>query len=120
MWMVLAHGAYTKPTPGNGSEPVAREWWKLQGWFGRDADLMEQAKAYKIAFNQPGSKHYLLPDLMEFCGVGRELPHDPVEIQRAAGRLEVWQHIQNYLNFSEAEVYAMLQGNPIVKQPVGD
>lgn len=96
------------------------DWWKFQGWFGRDADLMEQAKAYRIAFNSPGAQLYMLPDLMEFCGVGRPLPEDPAQMQRAAGRQDVWLHLQRYRHFSEAEVYAMLQGHPIVKQPVGE
>jgi hypothetical protein len=96
------------------------DWWKLRGRFGRDADLMEQAKAYRIAFGQPGAKLYVLPDLAEVCGVGRPLPTDPGALQRAAGRQDVWLHLQRYLNFTEEEVYAMLKGNPIVKQPVGD
>jgi len=96
---------------------MASEWWKPRGWFGRDANLLEQSKAYRIAFGQPGAKLYVLPDLAEFCGVGRPLPADPIKMQRAAGRQDVWLHLQQYLNFTEAEVYAMLQGNPIVKQP---
>lgn len=90
---------------------------KLQGWFGRDADLSEQTKAYKIAFGQAGAKLYVLPDLAEVCGVGRPLPTEPLALQRAAGRQDVWLHIQRYLHFSEPEIYAMLQGRPIVKQP---
>ena len=92
-------------------------WVKLYGWFGRDASMEEQRKAYRAAFNAPGAKLYLLPDLAEVCGVGRPLPTDPAAMQRAAGRQDVWLHIQRYMNFSEAEVYAMLQGKPIVKQP---
>lgn len=95
------------------------EWWKRYGWFGREADLTEQRKAYQIAFNGPGAKLYVLPDLAEFCGIGRPLPTDSEDIQRAAGRQDVWLHIQQYLNFNEEEVFAMLKGNPIVKQPVG-
>lgn len=90
---------------------------KLCGWFGRDADMKEQAKAYRIVFNSPSAKLYVLPDLAEMCGVGRPLPDDPAKMQRAAGRLDVWLHLQRYLNFSEAEVYALIQGKPIVKQP---
>lgn len=93
------------------------EWWKFRGWFGRDADLLEQAKAYRLMTSVPGVNLYVLPDLMEFCGVGRPLPDDPVKMQRAAGRQDVWLHLQHYLNFNETEIYAMLQGRPIVKQP---
>ena len=91
---------------------------KLRGWFGRDANMEEQRTAYRVAFNSTRSQMYLLPDLAEICGVGRPLPTEPAALARAAGRQDVWLHIQRYLNFTEAEVYAMLQGHPIiVKQP---
>ena len=96
------------------------EWWKLNGWFGRDADLKETAKAYRIVFNSPGAKSYVLPDIMEFCGVGLPLPLDPAKAQRVAGKQDVWNHLQQYLNLSETEAYAIQKGQPIVKQPVGE
>ena len=96
---------------------MADDRWKFQSRFGRDADLAEIAKSYRIGFGQNGAKQYLLPDLAEFCGVGRPLPEDPGKAQRAAGRQDVWLRIQQFLNFPEDEVYAMLRGEPIIKQP---
>lgn len=86
------------------------------GRFGRKIDLNDQVTAYRAVFVSALGRRHVLPDLAEFCGVGRPLPHDPVELQRAAGRRDVWDHIQTYLHFPEAEVYAVLKGEPIVRQ----
>lgn len=96
------------------------EWWKPQGWFGRDADMREVSKAYRMVFNSPGAKSFVVPDIMEFCGVGLPLPLDPAKAQRVAGKQDVWNRIQQHLNLTEAEMYAIQQGHPIVKQPVGE
>lgn len=81
--------------------------------FGRKVDLEQQRDDYRAALGTARSKRSVMPDLAEFCGVGKPFPLDTNALQRAMGRREVWEHIQLYLNFTESEIFAMLKGQPV-------
>lgn len=89
---------------------------KLIGRWGRRVDLVEQTRVYKNALLSPTSKQYILPDLAEFCGVLDPAPSDGDQFKqgRAAGRRDVWLHMQSFLNLEPHEIYALLKGSPII------
>ena len=91
---------------------------KLLGRFGRRIDLENQVIAYRKVFGSIMAKETVLPDLAEFCGAVYPAPieSDLFKQGRAAGRRDVWLRLQNHLNLSEQEVYALLKGNPIITE----
>jgi len=81
----------------------------LWRFYARRSDLFEEGAAYKAAFQNARSQRYVVADLAEFCGVGRPMPADPYAMARAAGRQDVWNHIQMHLQFSQEQLFQMMQ-----------
>lgn|SRR5574340_261061 len=86
-------------------------------WFRRPASLFKDTVlAYRAVFGSPDAHKHVLPDLAEFCGAIAPLPASHDQMLLAAGRREVWLHIQGFLNLSDADVYAILRMQSHVKQ----
>ena len=73
-------------------------------------------RAYRATFSNPLAIRFVVPDIMEYAGVGRPLPNDRDEMLRIAGRQDIWHRIQGHLNFTPAEMVAMLKGQPVMRQ----
>ncbi|MGH3511450.1 MAG: hypothetical protein ACRDRB_04150 [Pseudonocardiaceae bacterium] len=87
---------------------------KIRSKFGRKVDYVNLNTAYRSLHQD------VLADLAEFCGAIHPAPaaSDLGVQMRAAGRRDVWLHIQHHRNLTPAQVYALLEGKPIVQQPV--
>lgn len=84
---------------------------RLRGRFGRRVDLPQQVRSYRRI---PPD---VLSDLAEFCGAMDPAPleGDQFKQGRVAGRRDVWLRIQQHCCLDEAEIYALLKGQPLVK-----
>jgi len=79
--------------------------------FGREVDLTRQRADYRRI---PQS---VLMDLADFCGATDPAPkdHDLYSLGQFLGRRAVWLRIQQHLCLTEAEIYALLKGEPFAK-----
>jgi len=75
--------------------------------------------AFRSVFSVKEAREHVLPHLAELCYAYTPLPTNHDEMQRAEGKREVWHHIQAILNFTDADLYAMLQAQPHVRHRDG-
>ncbi len=87
---------------------------RLRGLWGRDANLEQQVTDYRVVFGSEPARRSVLPDLAEFCGAAYPAPD--IHMERAAGRRDVWLRIQNHLNLTDQQLYALLKGEPFLNQ----
>lgn len=80
--------------------------------LGRAIDFKGLWAAYNLVFRTPNGLDYVLPDLLEFTRANDPAARDGTEYQRGReqGRRDVWLHIQEYLQLTEDERYALWQG----------
>lgn len=66
---------------------------------------------------QPLAIEHVLPDVAEFCHVNEPAPRESdLFVQgRAAGRLDVWLHMQEYLHLTDEEIYALRRGQSVYR-----
>ena len=83
--------------------------------WGRHFSFRERGRAYKIIFRNPMAQTYVLPDLMEFCGMADPAPFPGQRLteQRFLGRRDVALRIQHQIQLTEEELYRLLRGAPI-------
>lgn len=84
---------------------------KICSRFGRQVDYVSLNTAYRSLPQE------VYADLAEFCGAIHPAPaNTDVGVQmRAAGRRDVWLHIQHHCNLTPKQVYDLLEGRPIVQ-----
>ena len=89
---------------------------KFKTRWGMGFSLAERVKAYNLTFRHP-SGQIVLADLMTFCGLADEAPWNSNQFEqgRAAGRRDVALRVQEHLNLTHEELYAVLQGRSILK-----
>jgi hypothetical protein len=98
-------------------------WWtafamdSLRTRWGRWWNLPDRVKAYNLTFRHP-SGQIVLADLMTFCGTADEAPQTDSQFMqgRAAGRRDVALRVQEHLNLTHEELYAVLQGRSILRK----
>lgn len=75
-------------------------------------------RAYCQTLLSPTGTKYVLPDLALFCGAADPAPDDGNSfIQgRFQGRRDAWLHIQQMLNLSDEDLFALYAGKPILKE----
>lgn len=80
--------------------------------LGRAIDFKGLWSAYNTVFRTPAGLDYVLPDLLEFSGANEPAPRDGTEFQRGreAGRRDMWLRIQEYVQLTEEERWAVWQG----------
>lgn len=90
---------------------------KFRTRWGMGFSLAERVKAYNLTFRSP-SGQIVLADLMTFCGLADEAPRTDsmFEQGRAAGRRDFALRVQEHLNLSHEELYAVLQGRSILRK----
>jgi len=77
----------------------------------RDA-LMSRRTQYITTFRGPVAEH-VLKDLARFCRAHESTAHiDTHAAARLDGRREVWLRIQNHLNLSPDQLWALYSGRP--------
>jgi hypothetical protein len=71
-----------------------------------------------MAFGSPDGKKHILPGILEFTGVLAPAPMhgDDFSRGRAQGRRDVGLHILEHLHLEPEEIYAILKGQPIIKE----
>ena len=87
--------------------PIERLW----AAFDRHPKLRDQAQAYREVFSSPAAREFVLPDFVDFCGVLCPLPADVAAMQRQAGRLDFFHHINHYLDLSINDITTLLHGS---------
>jgi hypothetical protein len=82
---------------------------RLFSKFGRKVDYVALNAAYRTL------DYTVLADIAEFCRAIQPAPEtsDMALQMRAAGRRDVWLHIQHHRNLTPQQVYNLLQGKPI-------
>jgi hypothetical protein len=85
--------------------------------WGWEFSLAERVKAYNLAFRNPAGQ-IVLADLMTFCEIADEAPSTSNQFQqgRAAGRRDVALRVQEHLNLTHKELYAVLQGRSVLRR----
>lgn len=86
--------------------------------LGRRFRIGDMAKAYQLTFRTPPGTLYVLPDLLSYTGAIDPAPRsgDPFIQGRAAGRRDVWLHIQEYLNLTDEELFDLYAGRQILQK----
>ena len=86
-------------------------------WWARRYTLLERVKAYNLTFRNPAGQ-MVLADLMTFGGIADEAPRTNSQFEqgRAAGRRDVALRVQEHLNLTHEELYAVLQGRSILRK----
>ena len=79
--------------------------------------LTDRKRSYQLTFGAPVA-HSVLRDLAKFCRANETCFHSDPRIHAALeGRREVWCRIQNHLNLSPSELYAIYNpGAPLDKE----
>ena len=90
---------------------------KFRTRWGRFYSLAERVKAYNLTFRNPAGQ-IVLADLMTFGGIADEAPRSDSQFEqgRAAGRRDVALRVQEHLNLTHEELYAVLQGRSILRK----
>lgn len=83
--------------------------------LGRIFNFSRMSAAYQQCFYSAAGANYVLPDLAEYTRAAEPAPieADLFAQGRAAGRRDVWLHIQQYLNLTDQELFALYAGHPI-------
>lgn len=87
--------------------PTAEEIVQKQRQF-----LKERAQAYRVTFNPEGVQtRRVLTDLAKFCRAGESTFHTDARVAALMeGRREVWLRIQQHLQLTDDELWALLTG----------
>ena len=90
----------------------------ILGRFKRPIGLKDQLQAFKLSFCTLLAKKHVMPYLLEYTGFLYPAPDtDSAFAQgRAQGRRDVMLQILHQVNLEEADLYAMLQGRPVIKE----
>lgn len=85
--------------------------------LGHKYTVADIKKAYSLCFRSPSGAGWVLPDLMEFCGVNDPAPNatDMFNQGRAAGRRDVALRIREMLTLTEEELAELWRGRSILK-----
>lgn len=85
--------------------------------LGRPFTVPELQGAYQMAFRTGFSERWVLPDLAEFCRASEPAPRESdLFVQgRAAGRRDVWLHINEILRLTEEELASVYKGRAFPK-----
>ena len=88
--------------------------------YGRQFTAEELQEAYKVAFRNSYGEHQVLPDLAEFCGAFDPAPNsnDLFMQGRAAGRRDVWLHIDQTLRLTPEELAAVYRARAFPRSEV--
>jgi len=83
--------------------------------FGRDIDLAELRHAYRAVFNTEQATKRVLPDLAVFCHANEPAPpQGDLFLQgRAAGRRDLWLHLNEFLHLTEEDLTDLYRGRAI-------
>ncbi len=83
--------------------------------LGRLFTATEMRQAFQTVFRSPAGINYVLPDLAEFCYASEPAPRDSdLFVQgRAAGRRDVWLHVNEHLHLTEEELTALYKGRSL-------
>lgn len=86
--------------------------------LGRFFDFNGMYKAYQTVFRTPSGIDFVMPDLLDFTGALAEAPRSDnmFEQGRAAGRRDVWLHVNEYVQLTEQERYALWQGRASMRR----
>lgn len=75
--------------------------------------LRGRKRAYQLAFGSPAGQA-VLHDLAPFCRATESCYHDDPRLHAVLeGRREVWLRIQQHLNLSSEQLYALIEGRNI-------
>src|SRR5216684_4489470 len=87
--------------------------------LGRLFTTAEMKKAYQLVFRTTAGERFVLPDLAEFTHALEPAPRDSdLFVQgRAAGRRDVWLHINNHLHLTEEALAAVYMAHALPSQP---
>ena len=85
---------------------------------GRQYHIEELRKWYEVTFRCPAGA-VVLPDLAEFCHANEPLSRDGdlYHLGIAAGRLDVWLRIKEFLDLTDAEIIDVNKGRSIYTRP---
>lgn len=77
--------------------------------------LRDRKRAYQLLFNPRNpAGMVVLQDLMQFCRAAESVYHpDSRKTDIAIGRHEVWLRIQQHLNLTETQLFALYNGNQV-------
>lgn len=92
---------------------------KLRDAFKRHPTLKDQVDAFRDTFARRPARDFVLPAIAEYCGVAFPLPTDLTEMQRIAGRQDVWWFIKHHLDLSDTEIMQLLQGSGPTRRQLG-
>jgi site-specific recombinase len=83
--------------------------------WGRQTDVARFKQAYQVFRQNNDVREFVLPDLAEFChAIEPAPPISDLFVQgRAAGRRDVWLRLQENINLTEPELYALWQARSI-------
>lgn len=82
--------------------------------------LRQRKRAYQLALSTPAGNEVLI-DLAKFCRAAETCYHDdPRKHAVLEGRREVWLRIQDHLNLSSEQLYALYAGRNILTQQGAD
>ena len=89
---------------------------QIRSRFGRTFTAGELGRAYNMTFRNPLSGRFVLPDIAEFCRATDPAPREgDLFIQgRAAGRRDVWLHLNEFLHLTEEELADVLRGRAVL------
>src|SRR5712691_965674 len=87
--------------------------------LGRRFTAGEMRKAYQLVFRTAAGERYVIPDIIEFTHALEPAPRDSdLFVQgRAAGRRDVFLHLQKHLIFTEDELASMFKAQALPSQP---
>lgn len=75
--------------------------------------LRNRKRSYLHTFRTPAGEE-VLRDLLKFCRANETTFHPDARVSAGLeGRREVWLRIQNHLNLSSEELYALAQGRTV-------
>lgn len=79
--------------------------------------LRRRKRAYQLAFGSPAGQA-VLHDLVRFCRATETCFHEDQRKHAALeGRREVWLRIQQHLNLSSEQLYALFGGQSVTIKP---
>ncbi len=86
--------------------------------LGRQYHIEELRKWYITTFRCPAGA-VILPDIAEFCHANEPMPRegDLFKLGIAAGRLDVWLHIKEFLDLDDDELIEVYKGRSIFTRP---
>lgn len=82
--------------------------------------LRQRQRAYQLWFGSPAGQEVLI-DLARFCRAAETCYHDdPRKHAVLEGRREVWLRIQQHLNLTSEQLFALYGGQNVLTQGAND